>query len=215
MIDILLRHSFFYREYQKIIRRKNNDYNFYKYIFHNINIKKLSVLDIGCGDSFILNYIQNDIDKYFGIDSNQKYLDTSKKNFNRFNFYNLDLSNIESLDILKKENINFIFLNGVIHHLNNKETKTLINYLEINYPNAIYLFIDPVCSNNKLINKLMIKLDRGKYILNPKEYKKILKNFNQLIINDFFKMEFKIIFNYKNFDLKTMYNNWKNINVQR
>ena len=76
MINILLRHSFFYREYQKIIRRKNNDYNFYKYIFHNINIKKLSVLDIGCGDSFILNYIQNDIDKYFGIDSNQKYLDT-------------------------------------------------------------------------------------------------------------------------------------------
>ena len=62
---------------------------------------------------------------------------------------------------------------------------------------------------NKFLNRLMIKFDRGNFIRNITDYEKIMKKFNYLITDDFFRMSFKLIFHYKNFDLKQIYNNWK------
>ena len=207
MKNFLLKYKVIYRLYQTIIRKKKDEYNFIKYIFQQY--KNVNVLDVCCGDSYILNYIKNYINNYIGIDNNSNYLKNSKKKFPKFSFIN---SNVEEIDKIKKLNrskVNFIFINGAIHHLNDNKVTSLISYLNKKFPTAKFLFIDPLRGKNKLINKLMINLDRGKYIRTKQKYKKILKNFNSMETNDFFIMSFLLIFHFKQIDLKKYYIKWK------
>ena len=55
----------------------------------------------------------------------------------------------------------------------------------------------------------MIKFDRGKYIRTRKEYENLMTNYNNFIIDDFYKMSFKNIFHYRNFNLNDLYKDWK------
>ena len=77
MKNFLLKYKVIYRLYQNIIRKENNEYNFIKYVFQQQ--KNVNVLDICCGDSYILDYIKSYINKYIGIDNNSNYLKNSKK----------------------------------------------------------------------------------------------------------------------------------------
>ena len=71
------------------------------------------------------------------------------------------------------------------------------------------MLVDPIKGKNKFINKIMITLDRGKYIRTKQKYKKILKNFNSMETNDFFLMSFLLTFHFKKIDLKKYYIKWK------
>ena len=79
MINFILKYPLLYRFYQKTVRSQYSEYDFFKFIFLNLKEKKLRVLDLCCGDSFILNYINQYIDDYYGIDFSDKYLNFSKK----------------------------------------------------------------------------------------------------------------------------------------
>jgi len=207
MKNFLLKYKVIYRLYQTIIRKKKDEYNFIKYIFQQY--KNVNVLDVCCGDSYILNYIKNYINNYIGIDNNSNYLKNSKKKFPRFTFVNSDIEKIHKIKKLNRYKINFIFLNGAIHHLNDSTVTNLMSCLNKKFPNAKFLLIDPIKGKNKLINKLMITLDRGKYIRTKQKYKKVLKNFNSMETNDFFLMSFLLIFHFKKIDLKKYYIEWK------
>ncbi len=207
MKNFLLKYKVIYRLYQNIIRKKKNEYNFIKYVFQQY--KNVNVLDVCCGDSYILNYIKNCINNYIGIDNNSNYLKNSKKKFPKFSFINSDIEKIHKIKKLNRSKINFIFINGAIHHLNDSKVTSLIYCLNKKFPNAKFLFIDPVRGENKLINKLMITLDRGKYIRTKQKYKKILKNFKSMETNAFFLMSFLHIFHFKQIDLKKYYIKWK------
>ena len=207
MKNFILKFKFIYRFYQKIIRKKQNEYEFIRYIFSQN--EKANILDLCCGDSFVLNYINENVNEYIGIDNNENYLKDSRLRYPKFEFINSDIENINEVLKTNKKNIDFIFLNGAIHHLTDDIVINLIEYLEKNYPMAKYLTIDPIKDNNKFLNKIMIDFDRGKFIRDIENYKKIMSKFDLLITEDFFKMKFKLIFHYKNFELKKMYENWK------
>lgn len=207
MKNFILKFKFFYRSYQKLIRKNQDEYKFIKYLF-NQNVK-VNILDLCCGDSFVLNYINDNVLNYIGIDNNENYLRDSRLKYPKFKFINSDLENINKISELENNNIDFIFLNGAIHHLNDNVVLELFRYLEQKYPNAKYLTIDPIRDKNKFLNKLMINFDRGNFIRDAVSYKVLMKKFNFLITDDFFKMSFKLIFHYKNFDLKKIYENWK------
>lgn len=207
MINYFFEKAFFYRTYQNLIRKKNNDYVFLKYIFKNLR-KKINILDVGCGDSHILKYIAPYINTYVGLDYNQNYLASSKKKSLKYKFYNCDIDNIK---ILNQKNLNFIFINGVIHHLNDEKVVKLITYLYKNFPRSMFLIIDPVKKDNNFLNNLMIKYDRGKFIRTENKYRILLKNLKSYVIDDFFLMNFLLVFHYKNLDLKKFYLNWKKI----
>ncbi len=206
MKNFILKFKFFYRSYQKLIRKNQDDYKFIQYIFSQN--EKANILDLCCGDSFILNYINENVLNYIGIDNNENYLKDSRLKYPKFKFINSDLENINKITYLENESIDFIFLNGAIHHLDDNLVIRLFDYLEQKYPSAKYLTIDPIRDNNKLLNKIMINFDRGKFIRSNIGYKNVMKKFNFLITDDFFKMSFKLIFHYKNFNLKEIYENW-------
>ena len=205
MKNFILKNKLFYRLYQNIIRNKKSEYDFIKFIFEK-NKSKLNILDICCGDSYILKYISEYVKNYTGLDNNKGYLKQSRKIYPNFKFHYLDIKKIKSLNANK---INFIFLNGAIHHFDDETIKNLLNYINKKFPKAIFLSIDPLRENNNFINKLMINNDRGEFIRNKKQYKKIMGKFSRLITEDFFIMKFLLIFHYKNIDLKKIFNQWQ------
>jgi hypothetical protein len=209
--NFILEYPFFYRLYQSTVRKKKHEYLFFNYIFSSLSKNgEIRMLDICSGDSHVLNYISNYLNDYIGVDLNNKYLQNLSTKWPRFTFLNLDVTGNNSLEELKKFNPNFIFMNGAIHHLNDKTMKSVISLIR-NFNDAYFLSVDPVDHKNKLINKIMIKNDRGKFIRSPEEYNSIMSNFNSLIIDDFYIMSFKNIFHFKNINLEKLYKEWQSL----
>jgi SAM-dependent methyltransferase len=209
MINLILKFPFPYRFYQKFVRSKYDEYNFIKFIFGKIkNKKKIRVLDLCCGDSYVLDFIKKHIKAYLGVDNNKYYLSLCKKKWSNFDFLDLDITDKKNVKYFKEFRPNFIFMNGALHHLDNKTVKQVNKFVIRNFPRATFLSIDPVIHNNNFINKLMIKFDRGKFIKNKVSLNKMMINYKHLIIDDFYKMSFQNIFHYRNLDLIKLYEAW-------
>jgi 2-polyprenyl-3-methyl-5-hydroxy-6-metoxy-1,4-benzoquinol methylase len=209
MINFLLKNPSIYRLYQKTVRAKYDEYDFFKFVFKQNNFKKMRMLDICCGDSYILEYINEFVDDYLGIDNNEKYLKQCQNRWKKFKFTQLDLDDKINIDRLLEFKPNFIFINGAIHHLEDKTVKLINSFIKNNFSECRFLSADPVKYNNALLNKIMIMLDRGKFIRNKSEYAEVMNSFESFIVDDFYKMKFENIFHYKNFDLKELYLKWK------
>ncbi len=209
MINLLLQYPIFYRLYQKTVRKKNHEYDLFEFIFSEIkNKNKIKMLDLCSGDSFILNYVGNHISEYVGVDSNEKYLKSLKSKWPSFKFINADITKLDDLKEIQEFQPNLIFMNGAIHHLDDL-TMASVNKFISKFKDIMFLSVDPVKFNNSLINKIMIFFDRGKFIRNDLEYKKLMTNYNQFIVDDFYRMSFQNVFHYLNIDVINSYSNWK------
>ena len=211
MINLILQYPLFYRLYQKTVRKKNHEYDLFKFIFSEIHKKnQIRMLDLCSGDSFVLKYVGEYLTDYIGVDNNEKYLKNLKSEWPDFKFINTDISKLDELREIKDFKPNLIFMNGAIHHLND-ETMKSINDFNYKFKNSIFLSVDPVKHNNGLINKIMIFFDRGKYIRNRDGFHKIMPTYKQFIIDDFYQMSFQNIFHFNNINIPELYNNWKNL----
>ena len=210
MINFILQYPLFYRLYQKTVRKNNHEYDLFKFIFSELSKdKKLKMLDLCSGDSFVLKYVGEYLDEYVGIDNNEKYLKKLKGDWPKFKFINADINELNNLEIIKNFYPDIIFMNGAIHHLNDN-VMSKINLFISKYEKSKFLSVDPIKFKNGIINKLMINLDRGKYIRTLEEYKNVMKGINHFVIDDFYKMSFQNIFHNRNFDLNKLYYEWKN-----
>ena len=209
MINFILQYPLFYRLYQKIIRKNNHEYDLFKYIFSEISKnKKIKMLDLCSGDSFVLKYISEYIDDYIGVDNNEKYLKELKKEWPKFQFLKADISKLDKLDQVKNFSPNLIFMNGAIHHLDSNVMNSINSYIQ-NFQNSIFLSVDPIKYQNKSLNKIMIFFDRGKFIRNRDEYSSLMSNYKQFITDDFYQMSFQNVFHFKNIDIIKLYTSWK------
>ena len=171
MINAVLKYPLFYRTYQKIVRKKFDEYIFFKFLFKKMREKnKIRMLDICCGDRYILEYVREFIEDYLGVDNNDSYLNKCRKRWKKFNFTKLDLDNDEFIGHFVKFKPNFIFIHGAIHHLNDKTVKSISSFVTTNFPESYFLSVDGVKNDNTLLNSLLIKLDRGKYIRSKSHY---------------------------------------------
>ena len=85
MINSILKFPIPYRLYQKSVRAKFDEYNFINFIFREVKKKKqIRILDLCCGDSYVLNFINGSIKSYLGIDNNKNYLSICKKKMEEF-----------------------------------------------------------------------------------------------------------------------------------
>lgn len=209
MKEFLLKFPTIYRLYQKTVRKKNHEYDFFKYFFNQISKKKIRVLDLCCGDSYILDYVEEYIDDYMGYDNNPFYLNQNKKRWKKFKFIYGDLKNLKKNKKVFKFKPNLIFMNGAVHHLDNQLMSMINQVIKKKFSKAIFLSVDPVKNKNKAINRLMINFDRGKFIREKKDYKKIMRIHRSFITDDFYKMSFLNIFHFRNIKLQNFYSKWK------
>ena len=167
------------------------------------------MLDICCGDGHILEHINEFITEYMGLDNNDKYLKQCRDRWKKFNFIKLELNDKANIDQLLEFKPNFIFINGAIHHLDSATVKSINYFIKNNFSECYFLSVDPIKYKNALLNKIMIMLDRGKFIRNKSQYAELMQSFESFVVDDFYKMKFENIFHYKNFDLKELYQKWK------
>ena len=131
MINLILKFPFPYRFYQKFVRSKYDEYNFIKFIFSKIqNKKKIRVLDLCCGDSYVLDFIKKHIKAYLGVDNNKYYLSLCKKKWSNFDFLDLDITDQKNVKYFKEFRPNFIFMNGALHHLDNKTVQQIKKFIK-------------------------------------------------------------------------------------
>ena len=210
MINLILQYPLFYRLYQKTVRKNNHEYDLFKYIFSELSKnRKIKMLDLCSGDSFILKYVSEYLDQYIGVDNNEKYLKKLKSEWPNFKFINADISNLRKLDEINDFYPDIIFMNGAIHHLND-DIMDEINSFISKFNNTMFLSVDPIKFNNGLINKIMLFFDRGKFIRKKDEYKKLMANYDQFVDDDFYKMSFQNVFHYKKMNVSNLYGAWKN-----
>lgn len=101
---------------------------YYHSIFNNINKNFNTLLDIGCGQGDLINFLSRNHAKitYKGIDVSEKMIDFAKKRFPKNNF-----ENISFLEINKEEKYDVILAVGVFNiKFSTKENQ--MNYLKNN-----------------------------------------------------------------------------------
>ena len=212
MINLILQYPLFYRLYQKTIRKNNHEYDLFKFIFSEISKdQKIKMLDLCSGDSFVLKYVGEYIDEYVGVDNNEKYLKSLKKEWPKFSFLKADISNLDNLIEIKNFSPNLIFMNGAIHHLDDSIMKSINSFVS-KFQNSIFLSVDPIKYQNKFLNRIMIFFDRGKFIRRKEEYNSLMQNYEQFITDDFYQMSFQNVFHFKNINILKLYNSWKKNN---
>jgi len=168
----ILRFSIVYKTYQFLVIKKNT----YQFIYKNIFTTNPNsiVLDCGCGPAQYRKLIE--CGKYTGIDFNKKHIEAAKHNFPSDTFYEGDLSNFDFQAIGEFTDI---LLFGILHHLNDKNAKILIEKL-INQlqNNGKIVAIDPVYTDDDdiytSIANFVASKDQGNFVRSEKGYKNLI-----------------------------------------
>ena len=115
-----------------------------------------SFLDIACGSGHYSILAKKN---YLGVDLSGKYIDyatkkygTESKKFVQKNILNLDF----------KKKFDQTLMVGILHHLNDNDALFLLK--KISFMADKFYFFEPISDQKKLIARIMIKLDRGKFI---------------------------------------------------
>ena len=172
-------YSYLYNFIQKIILKKSLSSDAANLV-RNMNVK--NIIDVGCGESDIFNYfkIKNN-QKYYGYELDNYFIIKLKKKYEKKNvhFYNKDINEINFKNFNYKNSI--ILLIGIFHHLDDQSIKKFLKKVE----KFKLLSIDAVIlPNQNFITKMLFFLDRGRFIRELKDYKKLIVRANYKILHN-------------------------------
>jgi len=132
------------------------------------------IYDIGCSDGKYASILDLKKTKYFGYDIDLININKAKKKFRRnknVNFYHKSIDEI----IIKNNKKKIFILNGVFHHLNDKQISNFLK--KISSKDKVIALDAFYHKNQNLISVILKKMDQGKYIRNYEGYKKVLHGF--------------------------------------
>ena len=146
-----------------------------KIIESSIIKKKVKILDIGCGPAEILNYLP-DVN-YYGYDIDKRSIEYAKKKYINNKKCNFFCKNFTKKEISKLPKFDYVILFGILHHLENREVKNILNLCKkVMKKNALLLTEDPIfLKKQNFIAKFLIKNDRGLNVREEYEYKNLVK----------------------------------------
>jgi len=165
----------------KSVQLLAGDAKVYKKILEPVyNLKskqKLSILDIGCGNGNIINYLPEDC-SYIGCDFNADYIkNASKRHENRSVQFKLIDINISKPNFDQKFDV--VLALGILHHLDDLSSKKLFQTaLENLKEEGLLLTIDPTyVRNQNFIARFIISKDRGKSIRSSEQMDQLQRDF--------------------------------------
>jgi len=138
-----------------------------------------SIIDICSGTGDFSSLIDKDI-SYLGIDDNQNFINYAK------NRYKMDKNKLfKKADILNQasftgEKFDAVILISTMHHFSDRELDTLFEIVK-KITNKIVIIADIIPNPPRLLQKIFVKLDQGKYIRTEKDKIKILKRYFKII----------------------------------
>lgn len=131
--------------------------------------KEKSVLDVGCGTGILAPLYSSK--KYLGVDVDKKAIGYAKKKYPKYKF---KFGDATILNLKKK--FKLITVIGVIHHLNNKQTKDAFFQIKSHLAKdgkAVVVEAIPPISKINIIGKLLRSFDKGHHVRKLKDYKKM------------------------------------------
>ena len=144
-------------------------------IMQNIKDKNLKILDIGCGPAEILDYVPSC--EYYGYDIDQRSINYAKKKYQNNN-HHFFCKQFNEKELIKLPKFDFIILFGILHHLDNKQAKKIINLCKRKMKKDTRLLEDPILiENQNIIAKFLIKSDRGTNVRRKRIFKFIQTKF--------------------------------------
>lgn len=159
-----------------------------------LNRNELRVVDIGCGPSDIIDYMQKGVvpSFYLGIDISDRYLTTATNKARKkgldCKFLKFDLTKLEDskygnefVSILNKNKVNNVILIGVLHHISDSDIEVLLRLLHKCEDIQRIHALDVVFIPNNLINNFFAKIDRGQFVRTTQQYVDVLNKSNFVI----------------------------------
>ena len=130
--------------------------------------------DIGGSDGILLEYVNLNKKKYFCYDIDRHNLSKARKKYKKKKNIKFIYKSIDKIRIKNNKKC-LVVLDGVIHHVNDK---LIQKFLEINSTQLRIIARDGFYYNEQnLFSKMLLNLDKGKYVRDFLHYKKILKDF--------------------------------------
>ena len=157
------------------VTEKKGDVNIKRMLKELIVKKNLSILDIGCGPGNMIKYLS--FNKYFGFDSDKKYISYASKKYKDCNFF-CEIFSKSSINKIDKVDVVMLF--GLLHHISNNEALELLENVKLTLKkNSKIVILDPVfIESQNPIAKFLIKNDRGNFVRTADEYQEIFKQTN-------------------------------------
>lgn len=181
----LLSNTFFYSLVQRVMSATDFRKKIVKKYITKHNAK---VLDVGCGPAEILSTLPNI--QYYGFDINPIYINSAKKKYkHKAKFF---CKKFTSKDIKRLPKFDHILLLGILHHLSDRETNTLMsNIKKVLKRKGNIITLDNIFINNQnFIAKFLIQMDKGNNVRSKKGYLNILKNHFKKINSKIYHQKF-------------------------
>ncbi|MFD3002759.1 class I SAM-dependent methyltransferase [Pontibacter toksunensis] len=163
----VLSHPIVYQTFQRLI---GIDLAFKNYIKDIIKPDaNCRILDIGCGEGYILNFLPKDI-TYVGYDLSASYIDYAKKRFgSRGTFIN---ERVNEMTNTKNSLYDIVLATGLLHHLNDEEGKNLfkVGASCLRPGGVMYTYDNTYCQGQSLLARYLSSKDRGQHVRYPEQY---------------------------------------------
>jgi SAM-dependent methyltransferase len=135
----------------------------------------VSIVDIGCGPGYILNYIQKNVN-YVGYDVDRSYIDHANAKFgSRGHFYCRLFDEYAANGLYP---VDIVMMNGVLHHISDAELAgTLANVRRVLRPGGTLFSLDGCyCTGQSAFRKWMLDNDRGHFVRDEAGYRAVLRD---------------------------------------
>lgn len=138
------------------------------------------ILDIGCGTSEILNYLDSSI-VYVGCDMSMDYIEYSRNKYgSRGEWHSKNASDLKDLGDSK---FDIVLVNGLLHHLDDAEVIELLRYAKraLVEGGRLSTFDPCLVDNQNWLARFLIDRDRGKNVRTINEYLDLVSStFNEI-----------------------------------
>lgn len=191
--QFILRNPLVYWSYQKLVGGDTARRLFIKN--HVKPIEGAKLLDLGCGPGNILDFLP--VMDYYGFDIEPDYIEAAKKKYGKRGKF--ICASMDKFKVPNPGTFDIAIATGVIHHLNDDETKNLFKIASqaLKPSGRLVTFDGCYIKNQNIIAYLMLKFDRGKYVRKKNEYEnlasQLFSSVNSIIDQTYFHLPYTSI----------------------
>lgn len=135
-----------------------------------------TIVDIGCGSGFILEYMPADVN-YYGVDISKNYIDAAEKKYSTRGTFLLgsvgDLLNNGNAPLKKAD---LVLCNGLLHHVPDDEAiEVLEQAKQFLRPKGRLVCLEATfLARQTRLSRRMVSMDRGQYVRSEQQWKDLI-----------------------------------------
>lgn len=143
-----------------------------------VQYKAKTVLDIGCGTGDFVVSVPDTIE-YIGADINRNYISYAARHFENAK-RKFILQDVTDAAFYKNRKFDAVLFISMLHHLSDEELKKILPIVK-RMTKKVVIIADIIPNPEGFVQKLMVKLDQGKFIRTQQDKITILKKYFKIV----------------------------------